>query len=85
MHFISDAQPLELGSQSKVNPINPNVRMNESIFECVYSACNFVEHVEREFGSHFNGTQMKFYRARCADEEKVPEGKMRLGIPVVAH
>lgn len=60
MHFIIGAQPPELESQSKVNPINPNARMNESIFECTYSTCNFAEHVERELGSHFNGTQMKF-------------------------
>lgn len=36
MHFISGtprcAQPPELGSQSKVNLINPNARMNEFDF-----------------------------------------------------
>lgn len=58
MHFISDTQPPELGSQSKVNPINPNERVDFRMR--VYSACNFAEHVERELDSHFNGTQIKF-------------------------
>lgn len=69
-------EPPELGSQSKVNPINPNAPMNESIFECAYSARNFAERVKRErerkrFGSHFNGTQMKFIaQTRCARMKK---------------